>query len=376
MLQPEPTRSGVIFLLGAGASIDAGLPATADFFRRLERSFTSGSPEQRLFNLIRKKLKSVEKDNPFISGDNFEDVIAALDDLRFRFKSGLYPFVQTWFPELAEFSGFPSKHGGLEHIPKEWSRPFTDSDRAFFSHAAISEGHTYDLLYNRVQSELRQWLEIDLNHNDVSYLARLASFEGRVQVFTLNYDVAVELACYKGGIPLTTGFSHGRWKPDEFDNHDYRLMLYKLHGSVSWLHTPPEFQIEEFPPHESSMGFRGINPSLQSYGILRGLNPPTMLFARGGKLPRFEPYVSLFARFLNAIRLAKILVIVGCRWYLEPYLKSVIEAEVNRRKSPLILIYVTKSGGDSELPKEITCGTRQALETGILQKAIEQVGHQ
>lgn len=406
----EPSRSGVVFLLGAGASKDAGFPLTAEFFDYLERSFqeaiaSAGTPderamieaEQRFYTLTREQIRRA--DSPFADPENFEYVIATVNELRYRFRSKLFPFVEGWTPSITEFSGFPLlqpdglppvlQPGGVDQVTKEWPRPFSDATRAYAGKLSLSEGLTYDRLYNRVLWAVRNWLRLDAQDRDLTYLVELARLARPNNVFTLNYDLAVEAACINAGIPFTTGFtpqkvrspfppghlSQGQWDPKQFDEADHHVRLYKLHGSISWFHAgaaPSELELAEYPTEEWPRLYKPDTLSKQKSATWNDWDPPTMLFAGGTKLPGFEPYVTLYQRFLSLIRTAEVLVVIGCRWHFEPLLRDVIGREATKGSSPLALIQVT-FGGDDQFPNVLTCGAKEAISSGKLQKAIAHV---
>lgn len=118
----EPTRHGLAFLVGAGASREAGFPIASDLLEEMERSFevsrsSSEDANERaliglgrlLYTAARQQVRAA--DNPFVDPDNFEAVFATINDLRFRFRSRLRPFVSQWDQSLAQFSGFPEQGG-------------------------------------------------------------------------------------------------------------------------------------------------------------------------------------------------------------------------------------------------------------------------
>ncbi len=400
-------RSGVIFLLGAGASCDAGLPIMKDFFGKLRESFEDDKQiadekerelidkEEKLFNFVQRTLR--EASNPFYNPDNFEDVIAAINDLRFMFRSRLFPFVEKWSDFLNEFHGFPNGFGGVDQISPDWPRSkegtFDEMTYALAGEELFtaSEGFIYDRLYNRVRHKLQNWLQVDSTKHDVSYLAKLADFAQSVDVFTLNYDLAVETACLQAGIPWTTGFRYnevndplsrqtyleGEWFPSEFDDPQYRVKLYKLHGSLSWYrnifqHRNGDLQVNEYYSTRWDSIYNFDEATKQQYLDFINANPPTLLFAGSTKLPGFDPYVTLFAQFIEKISHAKILVIIGCQWHSEHLLSKLISHQARKLKEPLQIIWVTKSTTDNSY-NHITCGAKQALESDIIQKALNEM---
>lgn len=75
---------------------------------------------------------------------------------------------------------------------------------------------------------------------NTEYLKGLRRWIGRgtpLDVFTLNYDTVIETWCRKRRISWTDGcLSVGEWTPSTLIDGDFELRLWKLHGSVTWLH--------------------------------------------------------------------------------------------------------------------------------------------
>jgi len=72
----------------------------------------------------------------------------------------------------------------------------------------------------------------------VDYLNGLLKFmEGHMPllIFSTNYDICIERFCIKNKKTFFDGFFDGKWDPDKFaTNLDRDVLLYKLHGSVTW----------------------------------------------------------------------------------------------------------------------------------------------
>jgi hypothetical protein len=196
-----------VFLLGAGASKDAGLPLTEEFFPRMEEAFAGAAAaapsadevalvakERQLFQLVRELMRRSEV--PFHDPDNFEQVAETVATLRLRTSDSLFPFVSSWAHELAEFDDYHTGPGTPKKLFADLPHPFDLSMRIAAAAGAfcVSAGVVYDRLYNRIVLSVREWLRKDYAASDLDYLEELANLARGSDVFTLNYDLAVEEA--------------------------------------------------------------------------------------------------------------------------------------------------------------------------------------
>jgi len=61
----------------------------------------------------------------------------------------------------------------------------------------------------------------------------------RINIFTLNHDTLVEQSLERKGINYCDGFVRSDlpillWNPEIFKKNEYKINLYKLHGSINW----------------------------------------------------------------------------------------------------------------------------------------------
>ena len=72
-----------------------------------------------------------------------------------------------------------------------------------------------------------------------AYLDPLRGFvdsEKPLSVYSLNYDTAIEVFCAKHRLAYRDGFGED-WNPRVFDDQNVDLLLFKLHGSITWYRT-------------------------------------------------------------------------------------------------------------------------------------------
>jgi hypothetical protein len=191
-------NSKYCFLLGAGASVPAGIPTIEQLYNLY------------LKNLTEKELNFIKKlDQIFADGQN-ENYSLSLGVL---FKT-------------------------LNLLDEVNSEPV----KSFFSGFKEDIANNLDLVLpmtNKLKNLIRKKCS-SIREEDIEYLLPLMKFvddTDSLQVFTLNYDLIIETLCELYRIDYTDGFKLN-WEPKLLDNkEDYDLRLYKLHGSIIWYQT-------------------------------------------------------------------------------------------------------------------------------------------
>lgn len=202
----------LVVLLGAGASVEAGIPDSNEMVRRVERETTQGEWQdyRDLYRYLRSSvfyadgLEGITGSNVSF---NIERLVNVLDELRKKERHTLYPFVGAWNPQLQDVAG-----AGFERVHE---------------------------LRKRIVSVLRgQWIALAESEAAEYYRGLLRfqeEFGHALRVFSLNYDLCVEKSC--GYEAVQRGFTGRVWDWRMFDegpNEGTRIFLYKLHGSLDW----------------------------------------------------------------------------------------------------------------------------------------------
>jgi hypothetical protein len=206
-------RNEIVILLGAGASVDAGVPhatAMVEEIEHLVQKDSEWSEFRSLYHYMRSAVYYADGLDGLSGGEvlfNIERLVNTLEELRKKERHPLYPFVGAWNPKLLDVAGRE-----FEHV------------QAFRS---------------RIIRVLRKdWVQLERNERAAYYrgLLRLQQdYEYPLRVFSLNYDLCVEKAC--GLENVQRGFEDRAWDWRLFDEttDDPRpLLLYKLHGSTDW----------------------------------------------------------------------------------------------------------------------------------------------
>lgn len=276
-------KKEVVFLLGAGASVDAGLPTAMRLANHVEDDLIANYPQ--LLSALRFISGAVIfgkacRGQPIGPAVNIEEILSACLFLNNRETSYAYPFVGAWHERIRS----------LEILPNEI--PYLESR------------DTFRFLSDYCKKGLQTWLKVT-SEDKVAYLSKLVDFIKRgftPRVFTLNYDECVELALHKSVGEInqawTTGFDRDGWKPQLFEN-EYKAYLYKLHGSLDWI-------------NDQKLGICSLKwPYADLSDELPPDLDPLLIFGIDTKFQPTDPFLTLLFHFRQSLIRAKIVVIIG-----------------------------------------------------------------
>lgn len=285
-------ENSVIFLLGAGASVDASMPAVAQLTNELKRRLSNQRLEfEQVFELIEKNHPSVNK--------NYEHFF-------------------EWISLLLR-------------VNKE---PFNKLIHAYIDAPLINAmADLASVLGEEVAGLLS--LHSDKPEYDPRYLSRLGYFlpkVGRLKVFTLNYDCCVEDACHTAGIDITTGFDPitKKWHPSLFETNIRGINLYKLHGSLRWFPVrnnavaQNRLYLMEFNTEERLLFQANYKEDLC----------PELVLGPGNKVQHDDPFRTLYHEFHKSMLKAKMCVVIGFG-YGDPHIRDIIDEAVDM-KTPIL----------------------------------------
>lgn len=330
-----------MFLLGAGASAEAGVPTTfpmtARLAERLNRRHHLMNPPSAAFNFVCGALLAYDAAtgvSPFL-GLDVERVFAAIELLGERHELEVTPFVSAWHPAV-----------------DGWDTHVTPRIPAFFDKnllRALQKGPSFDpagkliaaLIDSRLESEptgdtyreLAKLLVSEIQElvatteKSVAYLGPLViqgQRPGGITIATLNYDVAVEQAAVSTGVSLTTGIEgwleSGTWKwPPE------GVRLLKLHGSIDWEWRKSEHRDGHLP--RRVVGLRSGGPN----------DGPALVFGQRGKLRAEGPFLGLLAELEAQLARSNRLVVIGYS-FRDEHVNELIRRWASEDESRLIKV--------------------------------------
>ena len=247
----------IIFLLGAGASAEAGIPTSKAMIAEIEERLAQDPNWQKfrdLYNHVRSAiyysagLKGRFADSvPY----NIETLVNTLYELERNEEHPLYPFIAAWnsrFVSLAgeTFSKVREFRLQILAVLKDWMCPVDPA-----------EGEYY---------------------NGLIAVQRVLNFP--LRVFSLNYDRLVE-RLHGTNFSVETGFSgigpRHVWTWERFVESERgpnplpQVFLYKLHGSVDWVRD------------QNSKDLSCVQPNSALQGRTDGTDLRTRIQARSGR---------------------------------------------------------------------------------------------
>lgn len=290
-------EDSILFLLGAGASVDAGIKHAKAMTIDIEEKIVSNDDFTEFHDLYNYLKSSIIYQRGLEGAFNdqsatIEELLDVLAEINQKHKNKLYPFIGGWNIHLLKVAG--------EEFDKV---------------------HKLD---RRIRDELFKWINIS-NYDDSSYFVGLKSLVSdigsAVRVFTLNYDICVEKSLNRSGINIELGFNDKRqWEAAKFDtneNSDVDIYLYKLHGSIDWT--------------------RDVN------GVLTLCDTPQpspeLIFGTAAKLSSIDPYL-FYVHELRKYSLNEALryiVVVGYS-FSDGYINTLVSQAVARSEYLKILV--------------------------------------
>ncbi len=219
----------VIVLLGAGASVEAGLLSSEGMMRQLSDNILSSEEKVarkwgKYNHLYRAVKSSILYGHHLVSSNacpetetvNIEELVNVLTELAKAEAHPIYPFIAAWNMEL-------TKYGGADFANlKDFRRDIVNELVGSWVNVKNDEDCLYYKNFYRYWEETRNTLRI----------------------FSLNYDMCVERACGLGNvcrgfrlIKMDDGCIRKVWKDGQMDDEaadQLPIILYKLHGSIDW----------------------------------------------------------------------------------------------------------------------------------------------
>lgn len=205
-------ESSVMFLLGAGASFDAGIPMAIQMSQQVEEMLSDDKDLRDLYYFLKSAITYQRGlEGNFDDPVGIEDLLGVIEELNQKHRNKLYPFVGAWNTHLTKVAGADFKN--------------------------------LELFDQKIRSNLISWVNPRNCHRESNYLGGLGRFGNEygysIPIFTLNYDLLVERKLREFNFTVETGFNPSddiwdasRFERNEADNVDF--YLYKLHGSIDW----------------------------------------------------------------------------------------------------------------------------------------------
>jgi SIR2-like domain len=311
-----------LVLLGAGASVEAGVPASFDMTRELVERVNNPrlSPTAQALNFICGTLvghDSASGQSPY-EGLDVERVFAAVELLAERRTLEVTPFVSTWHPGVDAWDR-PLRRGmGFDRELQQVLLQRSTFNRAeklitqlVDSRTGAGGGHAYKRLADEMIDQLRDL--VATRPKQLAYLMpliRRGSHEGGLTVATLNYDRSIEQAGEVAGVSVHT--DPGMTPVSKFLVKE-GVRLLKLHGSIDWV-----WDDDDRPP-----GMLRQNRVRELKEGEHESRRPALVFGSRAKLQADGPFLTLLANFEEALSWTTRLVVVGYS-FRDPHINAII----------------------------------------------------
>jgi hypothetical protein len=291
LVQMEIKGENLLFLLGAGASADAGIPISNQMVSKIEGLLNSDpawTPYQDLYFYLKSSINYSDGIfGNFNEGFNVERLLIVISEIEKRDKNIMYPFIGTWNIRLVDLAG--SNFEKVSNFKK------------------------------LIRGQLIEWVGLR-NYDSASYYQSFSSLASEIgslmKVFTLNYDLCFETIVGKEK-DIELGFTKGtsEWHYSNFDDEQGKSYnLYKLHGSIDWYIANNKLYKSERPEN---------NPEL-IFGILH-------------KMTSVDPYFYYSARFREAcLNDTKLIVSIGYS-FADDYINAILSQAINARSELRLL---------------------------------------
>ena len=304
------TNGSVLVLLGAGASIDAGVLHTSRMISDIN-NMLANNPEWVKYRPIYKHLKNLygkeysSEDGSIAHGDlNIEQLVGNLTELLLLLNGEhiLYPFFKSWidlFQNLYGFEDVKNFRSKIEDKLKEWIVP------------------------DQLKLDYFRQLLVFAKENSGSGL----------RVFTLNYDKCVEGAFQEHdditGLLLERGFGkekqNATWNTRNFDEKNdvdsqpnaeksKYIFLYKMHGSIDWDRNDKQELIKT-----------------------NNLSIRELIFGTQQKVKAHDPYLYYVYQFRTSTLNAKLIIVCGYSFF-DDYINRILHQSLLSNPDQKILI--------------------------------------
>lgn len=289
-----------MLLLGAGASVDAGIPDANGMAKEIIKKFNADTrfeKEAEILNFVNERLIEAARkrsSNPAIDCVDVEELYNAILLLSERERLEISPFVESWHPDLISIK---------------------DADEIFSSIMLKMEMMLEEMTLIK-DEKLIEHLKPVLN---------LASHHKKLVIATLNYDNGIELLSRAHGIPCDTGIES--WtKKGVFEYPNDGIRLIKLHGSNYWFWSKGVRTYDERLPH-SEIRFKSHFDEKLSTTVL--VYTPMVIFGQRNKLTAEGPFLDLLKQFDEQLQQTEILTVVGYS-FRDPHINFYVSKFLNR----------------------------------------------
>lgn len=296
----------LLFLFGAGASVDAGIPISDQMVNKIE-DLINKHDDWKVYKDLYFYLRSSINYSDGILGKfnipfNVERLLIVISEIEKRESNIMYPYIGTWNIRLLDLAG-----NNFENVKK---------------------------FHKLIRKQLNEWVGLR-NYDDANYYQSFVSLSTDIanlmKVFTLNYDLCFEnIVGKEKNIELGFTKETNEWHQSNFENIDGKhYNLYKLHGSVDWY-----LQNDKL------------------YKSQKIESEPELIFGIQHKMTSVDPYFYYSAILRNScFDEAKIIVAIGYS-FADDYVNVILSQALNSRTELRIINVAPLFSKNEDLEKE------------------------
>jgi len=172
-----------------------------------------------------------------------------------------------------------------------------------------------------------------------------------INFFTLNYDLVFEKVFNsEEAKPLNNGFSNSNWDTTSFNVPQTKLNLFKVHGSLDWyLEKDDTRSLNNY-----DIAFNAQQPDERKPQIILGYE---------SKLFSVDPFFTLLQKFIEKLEKANLVVVIGYSFF-DAYLNNILIKFLNSSDNKKLLI-VDPGFSGKEKPAESFTEYLKVIQTDI-----------
>jgi len=279
--------SGVVFLLGAGASVAAEVPDTFAFVEQFQRSITATKKRETIDKIVAtlKRWKPLETD--------VELLLETLTKLQTRDKEPLLKFIK----------GGKFMLSGCLRKP-----PIVEDLKGFIKEKSIIDSDSRIEYFEPLLGFVEEYKPLD--------------------ILSVNYDTCIEHFSSVYRRKCQDGFDTD-WNPKVFEQENVDIRLYKLHGSATWYRTDKGRYIKS-----------DVRTNQSTIELITGEKAETLILYPMQKSDYAGPPLELLVRAKNLIQdtSCTFLVVVGYSFRDDHITNIILEAANKNEILTLIIV--------------------------------------
>lgn len=261
----------------------------------------------------------METENNFKFDPNIEELALLIRRVRNREHFLPYPITGNWADKLVQLE-------------------------ASYSTESENNGNLFDSLEVILKKLLKEeWLASPGGDN-FDYLRPLMEFlkaysdeQFRFDIFSLNYDTVIEQFFEAEGEIPWRGFSNGQWlnvDPDDKNDPNSRIHLFKLHGSIDWVRLT-DMDTWELPKLDHA---RKPDEKHDLSENIEEKHNPYIIFGQGTKSFSVEPFFSIIHHFNRSLKSSnkRYFFVIGYSFF-DPYINNLLFNAVRGFKKLIIV---------------------------------------